>query len=439
MRARINDAVALEIKRQVIAVLRTVKGKLENLHARETGVAQKLPDAVGQISQIFCQDVQVPEFLFQRFKESDARSFFPVPVLGIFIAVRNGIIFIKSPEMIHSQDAEQFEAVRNAADPPVVVTLPQILPVIKRVPPQLAVCRKSVRRASGDCRRIPLGIKLEKLRICPGIGTVERHINRNVPDEADALLLRVGAECFPLTGEFILLELPEADLLPELRACGMECFRLAESQVLIPFAPASAFIFLFQCHEQRIVFEPVGIFLCKTIEVFILLFREPAIGGAQGFESAPVHLSVIDGGSFLPEIECIALLFFQESLLDQSLQIDEVRISRKGRKTLVGRIAEPRRSERQDLPVGLSGLFQEIDKVAGFLRKTADSVFRGQTGNGAQDSGTPSVDMRFFRLIRQFFRRDSLFFIFFHKIKHSGTSPMRFLFLSSPGLPSLRP
>ena len=64
----------------------------------------------------------------------------------------------------------------------------------------------------------------------------------------------------------------------------------------------------------------------------------------------------------------------KESLLLQVLRTDDIDLSRKRGKTLIRRIAESGRSQRQDLPQMLAGLFQKIDKVSRTLSQVTDSM-----------------------------------------------------------------
>ena len=82
----------------------------------------------------------------------------------------------------------------------------------------------------------------------------------------------------------------------------------------------------------------------------------------------------------------VQLLLRQPSGGDELIRVDEVGIARKGRKRLIGRIAVARRADRQDLPIGLPGLFQEIDKVKRSLAKVAHAVGRGEGGDVQQNA-----------------------------------------------------
>src|SRR5699024_12529962 len=105
------------------------------------------------------------------------------------IPVRNGIVSVKSPEMIYPDHIVKLVASFQSPDPPGKPCLFMVFPVIKRISPKLSGSCKGIRRAAGHSRRSTLLIKLEKLRICPGIGAVKGYINRDISDNADSLIV----------------------------------------------------------------------------------------------------------------------------------------------------------------------------------------------------------------------------------------------------------
>ena len=61
--------------------------------------------------------------------------------------------------------------------------------------------------------------------------------------------------------------------------------------------------------------------------------------------------------------DAIELLLLQPSVLNELIEVDEVRIAREGGEGLIRRISVAGRVDRQDLPVGLPGFFEKINKV----------------------------------------------------------------------------
>ena len=72
--------------------------------------------------------------------------------------------------------------------------------------------------------------------------------------------------------------------------------------------------------------------------------------------------------------------------LYRRVQIDEVRVACKGGAGLVGGIAESGGSQRQDLPIALTGFFQKIDEFIGLFAHGAHAVLAGQAGDVHQNT-----------------------------------------------------
>ena len=73
----------------------------------------------------------------------------------------------------------------------------------------------------------------------------------------------------------------------------------------------------------------------------------------------------------------LKLVRFEKSGGDEWLEIDQVRIPRERRKTLVGRISEAGRAERAGLPVGESGGVENIEELDNAPIKDADALAPG--------------------------------------------------------------
>jgi len=80
----------------------------------------------------------------------------------------------------------------------------------------------------------------------------------------------------------------------------------------------------------------------------------------------------------------MAFLPGQQALTDQGLQIDEVRVSGKGGKGLIGRIPVACRSQRQDLSEALPCIRQVINELTRFSRKASDPVQAGKAEDRKQ-------------------------------------------------------
>ena len=265
--------------------------------------------------------------------------------------------------MVNSDYIIHLKASFQSLHPPLEAGLPMILPVVKRIPPKLSRRGKRVGRTARHRSRITAFIKLEQLRIRPCIGAVKRHIDRNIADELYLPVIRIAFQLFPLNAEQILLELIELDLLRKLLAVFRKCLGFTSLNIFIPFYPADIVEGYLDCHIQRIVIEPVGIVLDKHAERRFLrnLAVLPCL--AQELEAALIDLSIIYILCIVTEVIAVALLLCQIAALYEIIGINEIGISRKGRKGLVGRVSVARRPQRENLPVTLSRLRQSVNKI----------------------------------------------------------------------------
>ena len=76
------------------------------------------------------------------------------------------------------------------------------------------------------------------------------------------------------------------------------------------------------------------------------------------------------------------LLRREQPLAEERLQIDEIRVARVCRGGLVGRIAERRLIQRQNLPDVLPRFGEEIDEFVRFRPEIADTAAGGQRKYG---------------------------------------------------------
>ena len=75
--------------------------------------------------------------------------------------------------------------------PPFVSGLRQIIPVVERIAPELALGSVAVGRAARDLDRRPVGVQHEHLVVGPRVGAVLGDVDRYVADYFYALLVGV--------------------------------------------------------------------------------------------------------------------------------------------------------------------------------------------------------------------------------------------------------
>ena len=191
----IYHTVVRVIMGQIVAAvsgITLVKSKLNYFHIRISAVLHQLHYRVCHKAQILRDNVLFSKTVFNGIKKLHTRTFFPPAVLCCFIAERNRIIFVKAAEMVDSDNIIHSEAVTDSANPPLETGLFMYFPVVQRISPELSCCRKSVRRASCDLCRLIILIDFKEPRTRPGVCTVHCHINRNISNDSDSVLICVG-------------------------------------------------------------------------------------------------------------------------------------------------------------------------------------------------------------------------------------------------------
>ena len=86
-------------------------------------------------------------------------------------------------------------------------------------------------------------------------------------------------------------------------------------------------------------------------------------------------------------IKLLDLILGEQSLFDEGIEVDHVRVARVGREALVGAVAVAGRSDGQDLPEGLACLLQKISEFSGVFADRAYAVGRGQRGDRHEHTG----------------------------------------------------
>ena len=280
--------------------------------------------------------------------------------------------------MIDPHHIIQPETVLDPFHPPGILCLLMVGPAVKRISPELARSRKSVRRTARHRQRFPLLTELEQFRIGPGIRAVQGHIDGNIPDDADPPVIGILFQLFPLPVKAVLLEPVKSDFLLQFRRGLFQCLRMPLFQRFRPFQPGILRLRALDGHVQAIVFQPESVFFAES--PVPLIFLKSGKRFPQNFKTCLINAAVIYRSGIFPAVRLPALLLCQKPFLFQCVQIDIIGIPGKSRKRLIGRIPVARRPKRQDLPVLLARLCQPVHEFIGFSGKTADPIPLGQGG-----------------------------------------------------------
>ena len=146
---------------KIFVVAAATKGKLQYFHARVTGFCHQITNSLCHVAKILRNDLNVFHMFFHFFKKRDTRSLFPLSDAGVCHAVRNGVILIKTTEMINSNHIIQYFAMFDTTDPPCKVLFFMVFPVIDWVAPELPIGGKSVWRASSNFDWVHIFVKLK--------------------------------------------------------------------------------------------------------------------------------------------------------------------------------------------------------------------------------------------------------------------------------------
>ena len=239
-----------------------------------------------------------------------------------------------------------------------------------------AIGGKSVRRAPRYLGGPVFLVHFERLRMGPGVRRIQGHIEGDIPDHLDPLLRRVGQEFPPLLVKFVLLEAHQVDLFLQTGLGLLQRRRLPFPQRGLPFQPGSPAVLLLDRGEQGIIHQPEGFLLAERLIFLFLCFflLERLERLLQHRETVLVQRPVIHPLLVLAKIQGVQILLGQQPVFHQPLRGDEVGVPGKGRKRLIGRVPVARGPHREDLPVGLPGVFQKVHKFIRLFAEAPDPV-----------------------------------------------------------------
>ena len=383
MGAGVHHAVAGVGMRQVIAGLPAVKGKLHDLHAGVATLCQHGLDLRGQVAQVLGNDAAFTQSFVHGVDKITVRALFPVAARCGLVSGGDGVVALKTAEMVDAHHIVNGGGVLHPAFPPGKAGGFVRGPVIQGVAPQLAVCCKGVRRASGHLGQMHFSVGLEQLRVGPQVTGIRADIDGNIAHQADALAVGVSLQGVPLGVEEELHRLVVIHRTGETLFCGSNGFRFAAAQVIRPVGKACLPLFGLDSHEQGVILQPEA-----------LRLAEGFIGGGGGCQQAVgclfqdhrplvVQCAVVDGayrpygGNFIGR---------QQTDVGQQAVVNEVGVAGKGGKALVRAVTVAGGADGQNLPVGLFCLGEEIDKCEGLFAQRADAKGPRQAEHGHQNA-----------------------------------------------------
>ena len=114
------------------------KTELQDAHAGHAEVFAQLVDLGGDEAEIFGDEGEVAEDLFEAIEEGLAGRFDPVAIDGGGLVGGDGPEGFEAAEVVEAEEVVERERAANARDPPVETALFQEGPLVKRIAPALA-------------------------------------------------------------------------------------------------------------------------------------------------------------------------------------------------------------------------------------------------------------------------------------------------------------
>ena len=381
--AGVADAVGRVGVGEVAAGVAGVEGEFQHLHARPAGVVQQLRHLRRGIAQILRDELQLGEPAVEPVDQIHAGTCDPVTVFGGGLAVGHRPVAGKAAEMVDADHVIELACAVDAAYPPAEAVLPHGVPVIQGVAPQLAVGGEVVRRDAGHRLGHQLLVQLEELRLRPHVGGIQRHIDGQVADDADALLVDIVPQKLPLGEEQELQVGEELHIVGQQRSVFLQNgLAFAQADVLVlPLRPCLHAEVPLAGHVQGVVRQPAPVLLHKGGHLVRVPLPAPLVGLVQQGEAAFVDLAVVHVAGVAAPVAFGAFGSFQQPILDKHIRVDEIGVAGVGGKALIGGVAVAGGVQGQHLPVGLTGCLQKIDEVIGRLAQGADAVGGGQGGD----------------------------------------------------------
>ena len=208
--ARIGDAVVYIIVRHV-RVVTAEESELEDSHSGETAVFNQGFYLGGDVAQVLGNDEILfgVDHLLDRVNEGASGSLYPLAFSCCLGGGGNAPIGLNSAEMVYSHAVKHTEHMLDALLPPGKAVLFHFRPVVDGVAPELTVRGKIVGGNARDDGRVTVLVQKEHFAVCPYVRAIVGHVNGNVTDDGDSLVVCVLFDLRPLVKEGVLNKFPE--------------------------------------------------------------------------------------------------------------------------------------------------------------------------------------------------------------------------------------
>src|SRR6516225_8162593 len=172
VRSRVDDDVAHEVVRRVVAVGR-IETELEDTHSRKREIGPERDDVLGDVPQVFRHERRATDRPRDRIEQRATGTGLPgAPGRGRRTG-GDGPVPDEAAEVIETERVVERELVCHARDPPGVPGRGEGVPAVDRVPPELPRLAEVVRRDAGDLHQPPSRVEPEHLLMRPHVRRVE--------------------------------------------------------------------------------------------------------------------------------------------------------------------------------------------------------------------------------------------------------------------------
>ena len=198
------------VVRQVRIVRIPIKGELKHAHPGQLKLIPQRRNRRCDESQVFGEQREPTQRLPHFVEEIRAWTGNPPPCNCRRRSSRHVPGRLEAAKVIDANRVEVIQPRLEPIDPPAIARLSERLPVIDRVPPQLALGAEIIRRNAGDDPGLRLVVQEEQLRIGPYVRRIRGNKDGKITQQPHSALIRIILEELPVPQHD---ELAKAELL----------------------------------------------------------------------------------------------------------------------------------------------------------------------------------------------------------------------------------
>ena len=157
-------------------------------------------------AKIFGDDRQVAEGILHSIENRVARTGFPGANAGRFRLRVHGPVSFEAAEVVDTYEINEFDRCSQPVNPPAITGLFVVFPGVQGVTPELAVFTEVVRRHTGNVAGPAFLVEPQDFAVGPGIGAVERNVDRHITEQEHAVFAGALPQCLPLVVEHALYD-----------------------------------------------------------------------------------------------------------------------------------------------------------------------------------------------------------------------------------------